>query len=86
MFYVDGYLYMMYYCQPSSIAIYSYPFTDPTAPPPPTPMIFKGPEMFYPRNFFAGRQGNVSYLGGIGADYGIEMVTQGTPSQTIINC
>ncbi|KAG0296323.1 hypothetical protein BGZ96_009722 [Linnemannia gamsii] len=74
MFYADGHLYMMYYNQPSNITIYSYLFTDPTAPPPPNPMVFNGPGNFFPHYFFAGRQGNTSYLGGIGADYGLTMV------------
>ncbi|KAK3841635.1 MAG: hypothetical protein J3R72DRAFT_475316 [Linnemannia gamsii] len=43
----------------------SYPFTDPTAPPPPKEQVFKGPDKFVSHYLFSGTRGGSTYLGGI---------------------
>jgi hypothetical protein len=66
MIYADGHLYMMYYNSISNVTIDSFPFTNPTAPPPTARQVFKGPENFRSKYFFTGTRGNTTFLGGLG--------------------
>ncbi|KAG0360027.1 hypothetical protein BGX24_005647 [Mortierella sp. AD032] len=66
MMYANGHLYTINInFQTQTETIDSYPFTDPTAPPPPKDQVFKGPNLFISTYLFSGTRNGSTYLGGI---------------------